>query len=264
MFNFPKIHLLSHYGSQITDFGKLPHYSNEVTEALHKPLKYAYRRSNRVDMAEQILDRITRDYAIRIWELNLIAWSWDVKMPAEVQKMLKDVAADRQEPGKAEREPKHGRNGRGLGGKQGAANLNGIPLASLAEELGLPCLTERFPVYLMLNMPGGRPLPDTEKIYNYWTPYYSTISVPVAQFQGEGEVIHRVRWSRKQKFRKRKPRADSVWVCRRERLREELQVGQLDGKTVGRQEGLFSVRKDMGMKHKVALVEILGLLYQLN
>jgi len=146
-----------------------------------------------------------------------------------------------------------------LGGKQGAGNLNGTPLASLAEELGLPYLTKRFAVYLKLNMPGGRSLPETEKIYNYRTHYYSTISVPVGQFQVEGEVIHRVRWSGKQKFRKRKPRADWVWVRRRERLREELQVGQLDRKTVGRLEGLFSVRDDMGKKHEVALVEILRL-----
>jgi len=69
------MHLLSHCGSQITDFGSLPQYSTEVTEALHKPLKDAYRHSNRVDAVEKILDRITGDYAIRIRELNLIAWS---------------------------------------------------------------------------------------------------------------------------------------------------------------------------------------------
>ncbi|KAF8414727.1 hypothetical protein BGX38DRAFT_1073592, partial [Terfezia claveryi] len=46
-FNFPKLHLLSHYTTQIKDFGTLPQYSTEVTEALHKPLKDAYRRSNR-------------------------------------------------------------------------------------------------------------------------------------------------------------------------------------------------------------------------
>ncbi|KAF8424429.1 hypothetical protein BGX38DRAFT_1074294, partial [Terfezia claveryi] len=45
-FNFPKLHLLSHYGSQIVDFGTLPQYSTEITEALHKPLKDAYWRSN--------------------------------------------------------------------------------------------------------------------------------------------------------------------------------------------------------------------------
>ncbi|KAF8433853.1 hypothetical protein BGX38DRAFT_1101642, partial [Terfezia claveryi] len=45
-FNFPKLHLLSHYDSQIIDFGTLLQYSTEITEALHKPLKDAYRWSN--------------------------------------------------------------------------------------------------------------------------------------------------------------------------------------------------------------------------
>jgi len=188
-----------------------------------------------------------------------MAWSHDVKMPAEVQKMLKDVAADRQDVGRARREPKLEMNGPGLGGKQGTAKMNSTPLTSLVEELGLPCLIEGFTVYLKLNMPGGRPLPDTEKIYNYRTHYYSTISMPVAQLQGEGKVIHRVRLSRKREFRKGKSRADWVWVRRREQLREELQVGQLDGKAVGRLEGLFSVRDDMGRKHEVSLVEIMRL-----
>ena len=51
-FNFPKLHLLSNYGSQVVDFGSLQQYSIEITEALHKPLKDAYRRSNRVDVVE--------------------------------------------------------------------------------------------------------------------------------------------------------------------------------------------------------------------
>ena len=74
-FNFPKLHLLTHYDSQIKDFGTLPQYYMEITEAFHKPLKEAYRRSNQVDAMEQILDTISRDYAIRMRELNLIAWS---------------------------------------------------------------------------------------------------------------------------------------------------------------------------------------------
>jgi len=129
-------------------------------------------------------------------------------MPAEFQKMLKHVPADRQDPGRAKREPKLGRNGPSLGGRQAAGNLNGKPLASPVEELRLPCLTERFAILMKLNMPGGRPLPNMEKIYNYRTYYYSTICVPVSQFQGEAEVIHSVTWSGKQKFRKRKPGAD--------------------------------------------------------
>ena len=72
-FNFPKLHLLLYYGSHVVDFGTLPQYSTEITEALNKTLKDAYRRSNRVDAVEQILDIISRDYAIRMKELNLIA-----------------------------------------------------------------------------------------------------------------------------------------------------------------------------------------------
>jgi len=51
-FNFPKLHLLTHYDSQIKDFGTLPQYSTKITEALHKPLKEAYRRSNWMDARE--------------------------------------------------------------------------------------------------------------------------------------------------------------------------------------------------------------------
>ena len=170
--------------------------------------------------------------------------------------MLKDVVADRQDPGRAEQEPKLRTNGSHLGGKQGAGTLNGTPLASLAEELGLPCLTERFAVYLKLNMPGGRPHGEDMQLQDILLQHHQRTC---SQFQGEGEVIHRVRYSGKQKFRKRKPRADWVWVRRRERLREELQFGHLDGNTVRRLEGLFSVRDDLGKKREVALMEILRL-----
>ena len=40
---------------------------------------------------------------------------------------------------------------------------------------------------------------------------------------------------------------------------EELQVGHLHGKTVGRLERLFSVRDDLGKNHKVVLLELLRL-----
>ncbi|KAF8425787.1 hypothetical protein BGX38DRAFT_1279138 [Terfezia claveryi] len=105
-----------------------------------------------------------------------------------------------------------------------------------------------------------KPVADTGKIYNSSAHYYYTLSVPVIQFQGEGEVVHCVRWTGKQAFRKKgKPRVDWVWVRRRERVVAELQVGQLDGKTVGRLEGLFSVRDHVGRNHEVALVELLRL-----
>ena len=42
-FIFPKMHLRSYDSSQIKDFGSLPQYSPEMTEALHKLLTDAYR-----------------------------------------------------------------------------------------------------------------------------------------------------------------------------------------------------------------------------
>ena len=68
--NCTKMYLLSHYSSQIRDFRSLPQYSTESTEALHEQLKDAYGRWNWVDPADQILDTITSEHAIRIQELN--------------------------------------------------------------------------------------------------------------------------------------------------------------------------------------------------
>ena len=48
-YNFPKIHLISHFAEQIPKFGSLPQYSTDITEYMHKAFKDAYRRSNKVD-----------------------------------------------------------------------------------------------------------------------------------------------------------------------------------------------------------------------
>ncbi|KAF8468210.1 hypothetical protein BDZ91DRAFT_635239, partial [Kalaharituber pfeilii] len=73
-FNFPKLHLLSHYTEQVFRFGSLPQCSTEISEAMHKPLKDAYRRSNKVDATEQILDIYTRTHSMAMLEKNLVAW----------------------------------------------------------------------------------------------------------------------------------------------------------------------------------------------
>ncbi|KAF8433150.1 hypothetical protein BGX38DRAFT_1290442 [Terfezia claveryi] len=193
-FNFPNLHLLSYYDSQIIDFGTLPQYSTEITEALHKPLKDAYRQSNHVDAAEQILDTVSRDYAIRMQELNLVAWSRDINLGADVLEML--------------------------------ANNAEVEIYRAGNENGL----------------------------------VDPLSVRPWKFQGDGESIHRVRWTGKEGFRWRdKSRADWVWIRRKERAPLELQIGQLDGRMVGRLEGLFSVHDETRKVHEVALVVLLRL-----
>jgi len=83
-FNYPKLHLLTHYAQQIVRFGSMPQYSTEITEALHKTLKDAYRRSNRVDAALQILDSHDRESAYRMLELNLCAWWKELNFESDI------------------------------------------------------------------------------------------------------------------------------------------------------------------------------------
>ncbi|KAF8419953.1 hypothetical protein BGX38DRAFT_1081610, partial [Terfezia claveryi] len=78
-FTYPKLHLLTYYSQQVVQFGSLAQYSTDITEALHKPLKEAYKWSNRVDATVQILDTHARDHAFKMLELNLCAWDKEVK-----------------------------------------------------------------------------------------------------------------------------------------------------------------------------------------
>jgi len=54
-YNFPKMHLISHFADQITRCGSFPQYSTEIYEASHKPLKDAYHRSNHINAMPQII-----------------------------------------------------------------------------------------------------------------------------------------------------------------------------------------------------------------
>ena len=55
-FNFIKMHLLIHFSNHIRQFGNIPMYSPEYGELAHKePIKDPWRRSNKNDMARQIL-----------------------------------------------------------------------------------------------------------------------------------------------------------------------------------------------------------------
>ena len=70
-YNFPKMHLVSHFADQITQYGSLPQYSTEICEASHQPLKDAYRRSNHVNEIPQIINTYMRGHAFAMREKNL-------------------------------------------------------------------------------------------------------------------------------------------------------------------------------------------------
>jgi len=97
-FNYPKLHLLMHYVHQIERFGSLPQYSMEITETFHKPLKDAYRQSNRVDATPQILDSYTRESACRMLELNLCAWGKELELAPDIKNLVSGLQKERQGP----------------------------------------------------------------------------------------------------------------------------------------------------------------------
>ena len=148
-FNFSKLHYLSLYGSEISLFKRLPQYYTQITESLYKPLKDAYRSSNRVDVVGQVLDTISRDDALQIEESNLIAYSRDIRLPIDIQTLLgiekcKVASVSTQSPSV----------GRPVcRGRQAADSPAGASLASLATALEIPSLAEKFGNYSRLNHP---------------------------------------------------------------------------------------------------------------
>jgi len=71
-FNFIKIHLLSHLGDHIRQFGNIPMYSTELGELAHKEqIKDTWRRSNKNYPLHQIVHSYSRQHAIRMRFLNL-------------------------------------------------------------------------------------------------------------------------------------------------------------------------------------------------
>ena len=86
----------------------------------------------------------------------------------------------------------------------------------LAVVLEIASLPQLFVDYLKLNVPNTMLPPALEEISNYRAHYYNDLSVPVTQFQSDEELIHVVRCTGNQEFRKwGKRRADWVWVHRR-------------------------------------------------
>jgi len=79
-FNFPKIHLTSHFRESIEMFGSLEQHSTSATELLHKSeVKKGYRGSNKTsDFYSQILESNARIEAFDVRKLNLNPGSCDM------------------------------------------------------------------------------------------------------------------------------------------------------------------------------------------
>jgi len=260
-FNFPKIHLLSHYNTQIRNFGSLPQYSTEVTEALHKPLKDAYRRSNHVNATEQILDMINREHALRIREVNMEAWSRELQVDRQILDLIRAPNDGKRTQGGrwAEENSMDQMNSKYVTqeGKQDSRDAEGTRMGTLVERLMIPELTQHFYEYLRLNMGLAEGSVSLARVAHFPTHHYSKLCVEIPQSQGQGIETHKIWWTAGQPFRKLgKPRADWVWVRRRGRSKDAN--GELDGRIVGSLEVRFRVRDHVNREHEVTLVSLLS------
>ncbi|KAF8458604.1 hypothetical protein BGX38DRAFT_1082355, partial [Terfezia claveryi] len=73
-YNFPKMHLISHFADQIGKYGSLPQYSTEICKVSHKPLKDAYRRTNHINAVPQIIHAYTRAHSFAMCKRNIEQW----------------------------------------------------------------------------------------------------------------------------------------------------------------------------------------------
>ena len=74
-YNFPKIHLISHYAEQMPKFDALGQFSTDISEIMHKTFKDAYRRSNRVDSMSQVVTTYTSDHTFAMKDLTIKMWN---------------------------------------------------------------------------------------------------------------------------------------------------------------------------------------------
>ncbi|RPB18122.1 hypothetical protein L211DRAFT_798313 [Terfezia boudieri ATCC MYA-4762] len=185
-FNYPNLHLLIHYAEQIIQFGTLLQYSTEITESLHKLLKDAYKRSNRVDATVQILASHTRDYAFKMLELNLCVWDKEVTFYVEMKALIMTM---RKDPQGMTSNKEHSR----LSGQPQSRNAIVEPLSVLTQTVKIPNLIGKFRNYLQVNGYLGVSTGDREGIEGYRGQYVSSFRVALPQFQGDGLDTHNVR-----------------------------------------------------------------------
>ncbi|KAF8436740.1 hypothetical protein BDZ91DRAFT_756790 [Kalaharituber pfeilii] len=194
-FNFPKIHMLSHYTDQIPRYGSLPQYSTEIYETYHKLMKDAYNRSNRVDHYSQIVQIYTRDHGFAMRDKNLEAWSKElphvktameslIRPTARIEKMTADAGS-----------PLFMK----LMGKVNSEKIYSLKL--IAEEYQLADLVSAMCAYLQELIQTDS---DIERLL--------TLQILVPDLSDNDFILHHIRCTGRQKFRKQAPRADWAWV----------------------------------------------------
>ena len=237
-FNFPKMHLISHFTDQISKYGTLPQYSTEICEGLHKPLKDAYRRSNHIDTLPQIISTYARGHSFAMREKNLEQWCSELgHIPEDIRHVVDPTRNRTRTPA--------GSSPSNLTVKLLCHIDNGAiyNLKTLATYYSLPYLQMLTSPYL--NSSDFKSSPDltseVAELINAPLETFRTLQVKVEAFDHDGQVIHNLRCTGLDLFRIQQIRHDWVFVRRRRSGRSQA-LGSLDGRIPGQLNALFKLR----------------------
>jgi hypothetical protein len=232
-FNFPKVHLISHYAEQIPKYGALAQYSTDISEAMHKGFKDAYRRSNKVNSTPQIINTYTRDHTLAMKDLTIDVWT----QIREQGDLTLDVGKDATEA------PVYLK----LKGKIEWGLVSS--LENLEQVSGLTGLVQATETFLQREDKGKD---DGNRIVQEIRAYRA-LQIPVPKFSGKGFIMHNARCTKE--FRG-KDRQDWVWV-RRRGASDQVPAGTLNGRIPGRMNALFKLIRKDGTVYRLAHVDIL-------
>ncbi|KAF8418320.1 hypothetical protein EV426DRAFT_679831 [Tirmania nivea] len=211
-YNFPKMHLISHFVDQIAKYGSLPQYSTEICEASHKPLKDAYRRTNHINALPQILRTYTRAHNFAMRERNLEQWIADLShIPDEIRSIIRPTRQGLH----LSRDAAPELTRRKLQGPLTRTDI--YNLETLQKLYQLPDLRALTRTYLARHhyAQSSDPESDMTRLQDAPLEAFHTLQVAVPTFNGDGHMLHHVRCTGGKLFRNQDERHDWVFVRRR-------------------------------------------------
>ena len=245
-FNYPKMHLMTHFHDHILRFGNLPIYSTEIGESSHRTqIKEGYYHSNRNNYVHQILGYYGRHHAMHMRQENLRALLPENETYNEDLNPVLGPSPNTVAPRQSLRH---------LRARQGGSRVVSDVQSRLFRFIHNLDVCKLLISYSRLSLPIHQRLPeDSESLLNLPAEFFNQLEVPVPAFNNPREhEIHHVRCV--DSFRHQGRRHDWAWI----KAGEESNFGALRGRLPGQIESLFKIRDlKTGYSHRLALARML-------